>query len=320
MKHEDATVLPVVDFGDRIANRIGDRIREGIADRHADRLADRLRDPSAIWTPLREHGAMLLRGAAFSAAAFEAATAPFAERFRIHQDAARRGYNPADTTQSVAAGQDAIGLHAERAYLPDRPELLFFCCITPAASGGETTLCDGAAIVDRLSSEDVRALDAMTLTWRSTLDKARWGRLYHTDDQALMSTLFSASIAIHGEKSRTRYWFDDGETLHVEYRAPSLIAGRISGRKAFANYLLLAALEPAGPRATQADGSPVPADLLRRVADAAESLTIEIAWQRGDVVIIDNTRCLHGRRAFTGAASTREILTRMGDARLPVMV
>ena len=59
----------------------------------------------------------------------------------------------------------------------------------------------------------------------------------------------------------------------------------------------------------------MPADLLRRVADAAESLTIEIAWQRGDVAIIDNTRCLHGRRAFTGGA--REILTRMGDARLP---
>ena len=88
-----------------------------------------------VWTPLREHGAVLLRGAAFSAAAFEAATAPFAEYFRVHQDPTRRAYNPADTTQSVTAGEDAIGLHAERAYLPGRPELLFFCCVTPAASG-----------------------------------------------------------------------------------------------------------------------------------------------------------------------------------------
>ena len=45
------------------------------------------------------------------------------------------------------------------------------------------------------------------------------------------------------------------------------------------------------------------------------SLTIDITWQRGDVAIVDNTRCLHGRRAFAGAA--REILIRMGDARLP---
>jgi alpha-ketoglutarate-dependent taurine dioxygenase len=278
---------------------------------------DRLADPGVLWTPLREHGAVLLRGAAFSPAAFEAATAPFAECFRVHQDPTRRGYNPADTTQSVTAGDDAIGLHAERAYLPGRPELLFFCCVTPAGSGGETTICDGAAIVDRLSSEDVRALDAMTLTWHSTLDKPRWRRLYHTEDPALAATLFSASIAIHGEKARTRYWFDDRETLHVDYHAPALIAGRIGGRKAFANYLLLAALEPSGPRATQADGNPVPSELLRRVADVAESLTIEIVWQRGDVAIIDNTRCLHGRRAFPGGA--REILTRMGDARLPVI-
>jgi hypothetical protein len=275
----------------------------------------RLGDPSVVWAPLREHGVVLLRNAAFSPAAFEAATLPFAECFRVHQDPTRRGYNPADTTQSVTAGDGEIGLHAERAYLPGRPELLFFCCVTPPSSGGATTVCDGAAVVDRLAPEDVRALEAMTLTWHSTLDKPRWVRLYHTDDPALASMLFSASIAIHGEKSSTRYWFDDRETLHVDFRAPSLIAGRISGRNAFANYLLLAARELEGPRATQADGSPAPADLLRRVAAVADSLTIEIAWQRGDVAIIDNTRCLHGRRAFAGGA--REILTRMGDARLP---
>jgi hypothetical protein len=294
MKPHEATVLPVLACDDRLS------------------------DPQAIWTPLREHGAVLLRGAAFSASAFEIATVPFAEHFRVHQDPTRRAYNPTDTTQGVTAGDTAIGLHAERAYLPGRPELLFFCCVTPPVSGGQTTLCDGAAIVNRLSPADVHALDAMTLTWRSTLDKPRWGRLYHTDDSGLASTLFSASNAIHGETSRTRFWFDEDETLHVEYRAPGLIAGRIGGRKSFANYLLLAALEPDGPRATKADGSPVPPELLRRVADAAESLTIDIAWRQGDLAIIDNTRCLHGRRAFAGGA--REILTRMGDARLPVMV
>ena len=276
---------------------------------------DRLDDSQAIWTPLREHGAVLLRGAAFSPSAFEIATVAFAEHFRVHQDPTRRRHNPTDTTQSVADGDEAIGLHAERAYLPGRPELLFFCCMTPPVSGGETTLCDGAAIVDRLAPADVRALDTMTLAWRSTLDKTRWSRLYHTEDSALASTLFSAAIGIHGETPRTRYWFDDDEALHVEYQAPGLIAGRIGGRKAFANYLLLAALEPDGPCATQADASPVPPDLVRRVADAADALTIDIVWQRGDVAIIDNTRCLHGRRAFSGGP--REILARMGDARLP---
>lgn len=215
--------------------------------------------------------------------------APFAEYFRVRQDPSRRGYNPADTTQSVTPGEDAIALHAERAYLPGRPELLFFCCVKPSAAGGETTICDGAAIVDRLSLEDVNALDAMTLTWHSTLDKPRWNRLYYTDDPGLAATLFSASLAIHGEKPRTRYWFDDNETLHVNYHAPSLISGRISGRKAFANYLLLASQEPSGPTATQADGTAVPADLLRRVADVAASLITEITWQRGDIAIIDNT-------------------------------
>jgi hypothetical protein len=277
---------------------------------------DRLADPATIWTSLRDHGAVLLRGAAYSPSDFEAVTAPFAQQFLVHQDPLRRGYNRADTTQSVTPGQGALGLHAERAYLPGRPELLFFCCLTPSSAGGETTLCDGAKIVDRLAPEDVRALDAMMLTWRSTLDKPRWSRLYHTDDTALASSLFSASLAIHGEKTRTRYWFTEDETLHVEYRAPVLTSSRIGGRKSFATYLLLAALEPDGPRATQADGTPMPNDLLHRVTAAADALTIQILWRRGDVACIDNTRCLHGRRAFSGG--TREILVRMGDARLPV--
>jgi alpha-ketoglutarate-dependent taurine dioxygenase len=299
MVHCDGTVLPVLTLDNR-----------GAVLRTAD-----LADTRSIWMTLREHGAVLLKGAASSAAAFDALTEPFAEHFRIHQDPTRRGYNAADTTQSVTAGEDAIGLHAERAYMPGRPEMLFFCCITPPVSGGATTLCDGAAVVDRLSADDVRALDALMLMWRVTLEPQRWQRLWHTDDPAVASACFDEALTRHGEQMQTKHWFDGDGTLQIEYLTPSLTLGRISRQKSFANYLLLAAEEPGGPSATQADGAPIPLHLLRRVAALANALTIDIEWDRGDVVLIDNMRCLHGRRAFAGGP--REILTRMGDARLP---
>ena len=34
--------------------------------------------------------------------------------------------------------------------------------------------------------------------------------------------------------------------------------------------------------------------------DLAEELTVELAWQRGDVAIVDNFRVMHGRRPFQG--------------------
>jgi alpha-ketoglutarate-dependent taurine dioxygenase len=288
---------------------------------------------SAVWRQLRAHGAVILKHAAQSPAAFESVTDRFADHFRIHQDPTRHRYNAADTTQSVSSGAAAIGLHAERAYLPARPELLFFCCLTPPTSGGATTLCDGAAIVDTLSSEDVRSLEAMTLRWRATLDKPRWQRMWSSEDRSEVLTRFAAAIQRHGEQARARYWFGESEpeteqetrsapaprrdmrdmdTLHVHYVTPALITGRLGGRQAFANYLLLAQDEPDGPSATQEDGAAIPRDLLARVGEAANALTIDIAWAQGDIAIIDNTRCMHGRRAFTGGP--RQILVRMGDA------
>jgi alpha-ketoglutarate-dependent taurine dioxygenase len=34
--------------------------------------------------------------------------------------------------------------------------------------------------------------------------------------------------------------------------------------------------------------------------DLAEALTVELAWQKGDVAIVDNFRVMHGRRPFQG--------------------
>lgn len=266
---------------------------------------------AAIWAALRASGGVLLNAAAATPAEFEAVTTTFASNFRVHQDPTRRRYNDADTMQSVTGGSDAIGLHAERAYLPGRPELLFFCCLTPPTDGGATTFCDGAAIVQALAVEDVGRWEAATIVWHTSQDARMWQRLWGTEDRADAARRIDEVLDRHGERARARHWFD-GDTLHVEYRTPALDGSWISGRQAFANYLILQDQEATGPRATLDDGSPIPRDLFERTAAAADALTIDLAWTRGDIAIIDNTRCMHGRRAFAGG--DRQILVRMGDA------
>lgn len=277
---------------------------------------DSRQDDAAIWTALQSSGAVLLTGAASTPDAFEALTDRFAEGYRIHQDPSRARYNAADTTQGVAGGADAIALHAERAYLPGRPELLFFCCLTPSSSGGATTVCDGAALFDALATADAAALDGMSLVWHTNLPPRMWQRMWSTEAPDEAGRLLTEAIAQRGESTRVRHWFD-GETMFVEYQAAGIETGWIGRRKAFANYLLLQAQENEGegPRARLADGRAIPEDLLRRVAAVADEQTIDIPWASGDVAVIDNTRCMHGRRAFAGGE--RRILVRMGDARAP---
>jgi hypothetical protein len=48
------------------------------------------------------------------------------------------------------------------------------------------------------------------------------------------------------------------------------------------------------------DGSAIDGDAMSLAIDLAEELTVELAWQRGDVAIVDNFRVMHGRRPFQG--------------------
>ncbi|MDG4752626.1 YcaO-like family protein [Micromonospora sp. WMMD718] len=48
-----------------------------------------------------------------------------------------------------------------------------------------------------------------------------------------------------------------------------------------------------------AAGTPVPAHLLSVAAEVAHRFTVTVPWQAGDVLVVDNSRYLHGRQAFT---------------------
>jgi alpha-ketoglutarate-dependent taurine dioxygenase len=49
-------------------------------------------------------------------------------------------------------------------------------------------------------------------------------------------------------------------------------------------------------RLTFADGSILPEAVWDELAWLTERLTVEVAWRAGDVLMLDNTRILHGRR------------------------
>lgn len=67
--------------------------------------------------------------------------------------------------------------------------------------------------------------------------------------------------------------------------------------------------------ATLGDGSAFPDLLLHGIAAKAEAVTYDMAWQAGDIVVLDNARYLHGRRSFLD--TERRILTRVGHSHRP---
>ena len=57
------------------------------------------------------------------------------------------------------------------------------------------------------------------------------------------------------------------------------------------------------------DGSRLPRELVQDVVRVQQEVIIDLDWQSGDFVLLDNTRTMHGRRGFED--TNREVLLRM---------
>jgi len=100
-----------------------------------------------------------------------------------------------------------------------------------------------------------------------------------------------------------------GGRIRIDHLTAPLVPTRHGQRVAFCNNLLLHHGMQAG--VPFADGSDLDEAAYERLARLAGRLTVEVAWQSGDVLMVDNTRMMHGRRAILD--ERRLILTRFGS-------
>lgn len=271
------------------------------------------RDQQEIVERLKRHGCVVLRNRNTTPSDFEAITRLFARDFLAHQNPSRLSAGGDDRTQSVTPGRGPLPLHKERAYLPSPPELLFFYCAKPAATGGQTTVCDGVDLLRQLDPVERRFVEHTQLTWttRFNIDYLAWK--WH-----LPSPTSNADLAALVQRLSTT--LADGEALAfrradedalIDFTTSCLSVSRFSGQPALATYLLFSGTST-NPTVTCADGSQVPATIVERIGGVADQLRESIDWREHDVGIIDNTRMMHGRAAFDDVG--RQLLARMGAA------
>jgi alpha-ketoglutarate-dependent taurine dioxygenase len=256
------------------------------------------------WAGIRDRGAVVISNAACCREEFEELTEGLACDFFVHHNPSRTRLNADGTTQTVALGHAPLALHSERSYLPGKPELLFFYCVRSAAAGGETTLCDGASLCERLPDNLRTSLKAARAIWNRIIPLQLLQRTPGSAGCCIEAEFATQASGARNATVRSRAW-KVRDSLHIEFEHPCIEHGWIANRDVFANYLLF---RPDTPVVCERE---LPADWLAEVSALADDLTVDIRWSAGDVAIVDNTRWLHGRRAFS-AESDRLILVRMG--------
>ena len=85
---------------------------------------------------------------------------------------------------------------------------------------------------------------------------------------------------------------------------------RYSDKFCFSNHLLADYLhdELQIKEITMASGKLIAEEFIDKIKQVSDEITVDHSWQQGDVVMVDNIRFMHGRRAFE-KGDPREILT-----------
>ena len=270
---------------------------------------------AAVDAALADAGALLFRGFDVpDPEAFDAAIEGYGEAGFTYEDslsnAVRTNVTPRVFTANEAPPTTEIFLHHEMAQTPLYPSKLFFFCEIAPGSGGATPLCRSDWVLERLEAE------APEFVARVEAEGVRYTNVMPGDDDAgsgqgrsWRSTLSAADRA-HAEArlkdlGYSWEWMEDG-SLRATTPALSAVRSIAEGRRSFFNQLIAAFRGWADSRndpnraITFGDGTPITAEDMAPAIRLADELTYDLAWQAGDVALIDNYAVMHGRRPFEG--------------------
>ena len=281
-------------------------------------------------------GAALFRGFHVDQDAFESLSGRLSRRFTSYVFGGRRVVSREAKIQTVNLGFFAVPPHGELTDSPTQPHVCWFYCVRAPRQGGETLVSDSARIATDMDPRLLEKFRHRLLRYRIPLGPEFWRPMFDVTD------LTSLKQRLEVWQLRSHFSLE-GETLIQDYRVPLFSRSRFSGKLACVNALvhdsimshpwhhqlcrfyrrlgvpprflpLLAPLPWAGAALlsypTFEDGESVPRSLIQALAAITDSNQYVHRWEQGDVLVLDNTRMLHGRRRLMGP--DRKIFTRFG--------
>lgn len=283
-----------------------------------------------VITSFNEHGALLFRNFQIDCDGFTEFTSTLCNSFSTYKgggfrwgklDREKINNNETLLTVTGATQSFSIPLHGEMYYMKNRPTLLWFFCAEPPAVAGETILCSGTELYRQLGTKEREFFSQNQLKYIRHLTSDEWPVAFQTGDWESLRSWCEDNDCKLSENS-------DG-SITIEYVISAVLREGATGKKVFINNLLLihsieqsirsglAAQVVELPRdacpfiVRSESGEEIPSAIVGQVEQTADKLTAKVAWRKGDVLMIDNRRILHGRKKCRG--TDRKIFVRMGE-------
>lgn len=219
---------------------------------------------------------------------------------------------------------EEIFLHNEQSYNAHFPMKIFFYCQTQPTKGGNTPIADTRKIYKHLSRGTLQRFEDggyrynytrcfwpnMGITWqhsfqtecKETVEKYcldndiswQWG------NKGELKTCQTRHLIARHPKSDDICWFNHCTFFNVNTLESNT-----------ARILKLSFAPDQLPNNTCfSNGQDIPDDVIEELKDAYQKEKVGFPWQQGDVLMLDNMLCSHGRTPFDGE---RSILVGMSD-------
>jgi alpha-ketoglutarate-dependent taurine dioxygenase len=216
---------------------------------------------------------------------------------------------------------EVIPQHNENSYSRHWPNRIGFMCFVPAETGGETPIGDSRVIYNMLPPalrEKFEEKGVMYVRNYSTVDLP-WSVVFQTNDKS--------EVEAYCKENDIEFEWLEGDTLRTRQVNPATAVHPRTGEKLWFNQAhlfhsssmgkevaetLLASFGEANlPRNSYyGDGSPIEPEVLETIRSAYEQTKVKFAWQKNDLLLLDNMLFTHGRESYTGP---RKVLVGMAS-------
>jgi alpha-ketoglutarate-dependent taurine dioxygenase len=272
---------------------------------------------------LDRYGAILFRGFPLEGADdFErVASAVCPELFAEYGDLPPEGTSERIYHSTPYPPDKMILFHNESSHLPQWPMRQFFFCVKPSEERGETPLLDCRKAYQALDPEIRERFEREGLMYVRNFSEGidvPWQDFFHTDSRAEVERICS-------EAGMGCEWTANG--LRIRQLSPAVTTHPRTGEKLFFNQVQLHHVSCLDDETRSSlrklfseedlprnvffgDGSAIPDEVMNRIGELYEELSVETPWQAGDLIVLDNMLVAHARRPFSG---TRKIIVAMGQ-------
>lgn len=205
-----------------------------------------------------------------------------------------------------------IPLHNEQSYTSQWPERIWFHCMTPSQTGGETPIADSRLVygsIEPAIREEFLAKGLLYVRNYSKMLDLPWQQVFNTDERSEveefcrnqdiewrwapdgeLSTRQRCQAAVRHPTTGEWVWFNQAHLFHISAMPAEL-----------RRTLIEAVGEQSLPRNVYfGDGSPIPDAALDSIRATYARAAVSFPWQAGDVLMLDNLLVAHGRNPFTG--------------------